>query len=123
MAGKAAAGVPQEPGKGGQGDNDASQACCISFRIEQRLIRDVEYLENMAQEELANLFSCLKQAIVSSRKDLMMAASVEFHASVSKKVELATQIANSVVQALHERKCSDRTVQESPEQGNAPSKN
>ena len=72
-----------------------------SFRTVTRALSDLDVLECMAQEELANHFSCLKAMLSSLRPDYMADCADEFRKSVVRKCEMAFDITMPVVLSLH----------------------
>ncbi len=75
--------------------------CFASFRRHSRLLGDMEALECMAQEELANHFSCLKAMLSSGRAELMADCAQEYRDSVVRKCEMAFELASGMVLSLH----------------------
>ncbi len=72
-----------------------------SFRTVARTLSDLDILEAMAQEELANHFSCLKAMLSSIRPDYMADCADEYRKSVVRKCEMAFELTVPVVLSLH----------------------
>ncbi len=75
--------------------------CCASFRTVSRALSDLDILESMAQEELANHFSCLKAMLSSIRPDFLADCADEYRASVDRKCKMAFEVIEPVVLSLH----------------------
>ncbi len=74
---------------------------CANFRMVDRAVSDLDVLENMAQEELANHFSCLKAMFSSLRPAFMADCADEYRESVVRKCKMAFDVAMPVVLSLH----------------------
>lgn len=74
---------------------------CVSFRTVTRTVSDLEVLECMAQEDLANHFSCLKAMLTSLRPDFMADCADEYRESVVRKCKMGFDVAMPVVLSLH----------------------
>ncbi len=74
----------------------------VEFRNTTRSWDNLNTIESIAQEELANFFSCLKCSLSSHRPDYMKDCATEFMSSIVAKMNLASSIAVPVVQQMHE---------------------
>ncbi len=71
------------------------------FRIASRTLADLEALETMAVEALANHFSCLRAMLSSIRPDFMADCADAYRRSVVKKCEMGFEVVVPVVLSLN----------------------
>lgn len=100
---KTAGELPEAGGSSGERQNDKAppgpiqtRHGCLGFADETRFINDIERLYGHAQSNIADAFSCLKSAVKSPRRVMLMHWAADYMANVVYSVELSANILEKI---------------------------
>lgn len=91
--------------------DSSAEAMYKDWTKDLHTVNNIDRLEAMAMDELANFFSCLKAQVSSTRPEFMAACAKEFKENVLGKIKLASSLVPVMVQPLHDRVSGEPTNQ------------